>query len=200
MNKSYRLILALFFSALCGCAGGTKGTGSKEFEGRLLDFNDAALSAVDVTLLETGDTAVTDSEGRFSLRARLQGQASFLFESDEFSLSAKVGDIPRGVATVTLAFKVNNDRSEVELVDRQIRESNSGPGNDGDDGHSGEQHDDESEDDGEGKGGGGSNPSDPDDDEEEPEDTDNSGSGKDDDEGDEAEYPDEEEPEDDDPG
>lgn len=62
------LLLLLLIVISSGCGGGTSGTGvTSVYDAVLQDGEGNALSGVTVTVLETGDSAVTDANGHFSI-------------------------------------------------------------------------------------------------------------------------------------
>ena len=59
------LLLSLLVMLLVSCAGGTSGTGgrNRQFNGTVTDSNNKPVAGITVTLIQTGDTAVTDENG-----------------------------------------------------------------------------------------------------------------------------------------
>lgn len=67
-RRNLFLLLLLLMVVLSGCGGGTSGTGvTSVYDAVLQDGEGNALSGVTVTVLETGDSAVTDANGYFSI-------------------------------------------------------------------------------------------------------------------------------------
>jgi len=87
------LLLVVIFT-FANCGGGTAGTGGSDirvFEGRVLDPDKQPLSAVKVTLAETGDATVTDKNGQFAFAGTtVQGPVTFVLEAEHVAASFTV--------------------------------------------------------------------------------------------------------------
>lgn len=71
------LLLPLIFAV--GCGGGTSGTGLSNYEGSLKDVSGNPIADAKVTLLESGDTTVTDTNGAFLLQTEPLAEPPTLF-------------------------------------------------------------------------------------------------------------------------
>ena len=93
------ITLALLVSVLLlGCGGGTTGTGStgaSDFRGRIALDNGTPLSGVEVTVSETGESAITDENGNFQFEATFTGAEVNLFlETSGLQGTLNLGEIP----------------------------------------------------------------------------------------------------------
>ncbi|MBN8547725.1 MAG: carboxypeptidase regulatory-like domain-containing protein [Deltaproteobacteria bacterium] len=86
-----QLALLIFVLSLVGCGGGSEGTGAS-LQGRVSLSQDEPIQGAVVTVAETGQTAITDSQGIFSVNAPAEG------------------------ATVTLAVTAKNVEGDVVVV------------------------------------------------------------------------------------
>jgi hypothetical protein len=88
-------VIVLFL--LTACSGGTVGTSSTrpvKISGKLVNESGEAVSHVDVTVLETGDSDRTDEEGRFEIQSEaVDDDASLILESSDLSSSVVVGPL-----------------------------------------------------------------------------------------------------------
>lgn len=107
------LILAIFF-ALFSCGGGTKGTGTLtgsssgelgRFTGVILNPSSVGLPNLNVTILETGDSDTTNSQGEFDVNTSfddVNDRMTVVIESESESVYVEVYiyDIPQDVQLI----------------------------------------------------------------------------------------------------
>ena len=125
MSKIYTLFLALFVALAIGCGGGTRGSGGQLFDGFVGDVNGKALIQVNVTVTETGDSAITDENGRFTIKTEdLSGEIEFLLESNSFSGTVVSQSVPSDASKIAVTFVVGDGsrpeiKTEIEVKERR---------------------------------------------------------------------------------
>lgn len=121
-RKFFVLRSALWFTVLAlvaflvSCGGGTSGTGV-EVVGRLVVVDSKApISSVEVTLLDTGEKALSDDDGEFFFVAPPVGVLSFDFSGSAVrdTVSAQIN---AETDRVLITFGVNDQTRRVEEVD-----------------------------------------------------------------------------------
>ncbi len=124
-----------------GCSGGgSSGTGGLRIDGTVLSRQGAApLSGLTVTVSQTGDSAVTDMSGTFSIAtSQVVGDAELLIESSTLSSRAQVSGIPSDASVVTVRISVDESTEDAEVEDVQVeRRHHGGDGNGGSGGSGG---------------------------------------------------------------
>lgn len=107
-----------------GCGGGLSGTGDldeSQIQGNLRSVTGAAFAGAIITVLETGDSAVSDSLGDFLIVTALS--------SPDLNLSVKggavdatvfVGTFPDGIQNLRLVLEVNEALNTVTVVSNQV--------------------------------------------------------------------------------
>lgn len=117
-------LFTLLFS-LQGCGGGTTGTGgtgSSQFSGRISSFNGEPVAGANVVLEETGDTAISDSEGKFDMESVLPGDsATFLVETTHSQASTALTNIPPGPHDVTVELTLDEKKNTVTIQAQSIK-------------------------------------------------------------------------------
>jgi len=119
------LTITLFFIScsvlLAACGGGTSGTGgtgSTQFAGRVLSDGLPVEDAL-VTVLESGDTGLTDSQGDFEVSTLLQSDsATLLVESGQVQAQTTIPDIASDVARVELTLSLDKEQQSVNVDSR----------------------------------------------------------------------------------
>lgn len=109
------LIMLFACAAIGGCGGGSSGTGSstsRVFEGNILTLGDRPVSGATVSVAGTGDTAVTDNEGRFSLATpATAGDVKLNIEAPGVETSVTVPDLAASPSTVKLDITLDPETS-----------------------------------------------------------------------------------------
>jgi hypothetical protein len=114
LSKITNLILLITFNGFVltnlGCGGGTRGTGSLTIDGNVRSINGQPLSSIQVTNLETGETATTNSNGTFKITTESQaGELSFLLESNSFQIVSRGGGtISEETTNINVEITVDN--------------------------------------------------------------------------------------------
>ena len=173
-----RLALVTLVVGCLGCGGSTSGTGGVTIEGKLLTVTSTPISGVTVTVLDTGDSSVTDSTGGFLIETLdTLTNPEFLFEGSGINARLRVAEIEDDVTSVTVKFELNSGSVRSREVQVRARRSGEG-GND-----SGEDDSDDDSDDGSDDGSNGSDDDDGSSDDGDDDDSGNSGGGGSDDDG-----------------
>ena len=113
--------LSLLITVLIiGCGGGTTGTGStgaSDFRGRIALDNGTPLSGVEVTVSETGESAVTDENGQFQFEASFTGAEVNLFlETSGLQGTLNLGEIPNdSIVDVDIVIAIQGNTITVTL-------------------------------------------------------------------------------------
>lgn len=118
--KSPKLLLSLLL--LIGCGGGTSGSGIKTFEGRVQAQNGVSISGVSVTIEETGESTVTDGEGRFTLASEADGpDVAFLVETPMQERRFTLREISDDNARIALNIVFQPSSIDVTHLDLRAR-------------------------------------------------------------------------------
>ena len=126
------LYLSLFnlVLVLCsGCGGSTTGTGGITVSGKVLSEDSMPLPGVTVTLLETGDQTISDSEGSFALVSSVSGDLNLEFESLNIMAAVKISNVPSDAESVNATFRIreNGNRVDADSVEIRRRKKSSDP-------------------------------------------------------------------------
>ena len=104
---SLSAVLALLLS-LCGCGGGTEGTGGVTIQGRVLDISNLPLAGVEVKAADTNDIDVTDSAGTFAVVANTNiTSATLAFKKAAAQASFTIDSIPADTESIEANFTVD---------------------------------------------------------------------------------------------
>lgn len=109
------LVLTVY---LPSCGGGTDGSGVRSFNGQLLSESATPLAGATVTVAETGDSAITDENGSFSISTRLadgQTSATFVIQDESVSTSAVLDDIAPD-SSVDVLIVVNRPANTAQVI------------------------------------------------------------------------------------
>ncbi len=107
---------------LASCGGGTSGSGLKTYQGRVITPFNEALSEVAVTIEDTGDSSVTDVNGRFSIKSNAAGATvRFLLESPDFTTRFTLIDIPDESSRIGMRVTVNPQTNETTVKNLSVR-------------------------------------------------------------------------------
>jgi hypothetical protein len=133
-----RLLTLVAVLVLAGCGGGTRGSGGQFYEGFVGDPAGKSLPNVTVTLLASGDSATSDTQGRFFIETQvLAGSLDLMLEGDGFEATTTTAPIPVGARRVRITLTVSLGQeprvtSSVEVVERTEAEGDAGRDDDGD--------------------------------------------------------------------
>lgn len=108
----FAALFSAFFSA--GCGGGTSGTGVKSFEGVVRSLSGAPIENAQITIVQTGETTTTNSEGQFEIRSKTEEpNVEVALSSPEVSDIVSVTELPPVSAVVSMNITVDSDKKEV---------------------------------------------------------------------------------------
>lgn len=103
-------VILIFILALVGCAGGgTSGTGLEVVDGTVNLTTLSPLSDANVTVIETGDSGMTDQTGHFHIG--LSGTTdviTLLVEKDELQVRVAVNGLPGEAEVVSVLVLINS--------------------------------------------------------------------------------------------
>ena len=126
-----RLIIRKIFSVLVfgivtigipGCGGSTSGTGGVTVEGRLVELNNVPLRAAQITILQSGESAVSDSQGNFTINTPFASAFELLIEDSGFTVQSKVENIPENAETLVIVITVNRKDRSATSETKEIRQ------------------------------------------------------------------------------
>lgn len=122
--KTALAYIALLVCTLCGCGGGSEGTGTevtRKLAGQVATKDGAPLSNAHVTLLETGNSTTTDRLGFFTLGAPLT-TSDLTLEVAKGGLrnSVVLRDINIEATTIDVSLTVDEDRNEITASSIQV--------------------------------------------------------------------------------
>lgn len=123
------LIVIAFLLSLSSCAGGgSQGTGGLRYQGtlyadsstlKLRDF--MPLSGITVTIGATGDSAISDEHGFYSIETDwVASEVEILFDAAGFSAKYTLSGVPENARRVTLDFSVDRAANRVALLSAGI--------------------------------------------------------------------------------
>ncbi|MDD2941708.1 MAG: hypothetical protein PHC51_01965 [bacterium] len=109
------LALILFSLLLiCGCGGGSSGTGGLKHEGILLSLTGEPISGALVSIAESGDSAYTDNDGFYSFESNAHGDTlTYLFDTPSSSYSSTVTNIQPTTSRIIADFQIDEDSSDI---------------------------------------------------------------------------------------
>jgi hypothetical protein len=185
VNLATKLFLTPLLVILLGvgCGGGTRGSGGQLYDGFIGDESFKALPGVNITIVQSGDSAISDQDGRFTIRTQaLSGQLTLLIDRDGVSTQLETAAVPEDATRIELTISIPTDGRPGGSVAVEVRERRGSgpaptktPSSDSDDSDQPDDDDDDDDDnDGNGNDGDDSNDSD---DEEDDSDSDSGGSG-----------------------
>lgn len=118
--KSIKFVICCLMASLVmtsACGGGTSGSGGRSFQGTVLRASvGTPLQGLKVTVLETGDSDITDEKGFFSIDTdATEDNLTFLLESDDFNGNINVSGLASNTVLIKLEFEVE-EAGEDDLV------------------------------------------------------------------------------------
>lgn len=119
------LLISAFVVLGIGCGGGTTGTGgsgSDDFAGKLLTLSGSPVVNATVTVAETGDSAVTDSNGEFNIQTNTppSDKATLLVETAISQSSAVVDELPDVPAVVEVSLQLNEKANSLAVTSKKV--------------------------------------------------------------------------------
>lgn len=151
--KLRQLIIALLLLVGIGCGGGTRGSGGQLYEGFIGDESLKALPGLSVTIVQSGDSATSDEEGRFTIQTTsLAGKLSLLVEGSNISTTIETAEVPADATRIKLTITIPSSGSSgasatIEVTERRPPKKPSTPTGSG--GGSNRPNDDSPSDEGE---------------------------------------------------
>lgn len=116
-------ILLVITQLICGCGGGTTGTGgvgSTEISGKVILQNGSPISGTSILILETGDSSITDSNGLFSIYSTVETtQLNIIVEKDDISSMINLPSIDTNIEKIELKIELNEIEKNFELKERK---------------------------------------------------------------------------------
>lgn len=115
--------IVLLLLILCaGCGGSTSGTGGVTVEGRVVELNNSPLASAQITILESGESTKSDSEGNFKIVTPFSSAIKFLVEDSNISVQSIIENIPATAETVVVVITVNREDRSASSETKEIRE------------------------------------------------------------------------------
>ncbi len=118
------LVLFIALGGLNSCGGGTVGTdvgGATRILGRVVSTAGNALGNASITLEETGDSAISDENGNFTIFAELQVvELSLLIEAQGVHSRSRLQNIPIAPEEIRLTVAVDLESQESVITDTEI--------------------------------------------------------------------------------
>lgn len=129
-NKTFRFILFLLLVSFCfACGGGSRGTGGTSVYGRISSTstrilkNVAELENINVTILETGESDISDSDGNFKINSSqtLSNLITLEFSKNNFLAQTEVANVPVENTEVRVEVEVDQNNNTAELNEVEIK-------------------------------------------------------------------------------
>lgn len=126
VNAFRRFLLFAALFVLSACAGGSSGTGGRTYDGTVTSSSTGrTLSGVTVMIAGTGEAAVTDAEGRYSIESTSEeSTVTFEFNGPSIQASYTLSDISPAAEVVNADFEISEETEEVVLTHVDVREHN----------------------------------------------------------------------------
>jgi flagellar biosynthesis GTPase FlhF len=123
-NILKRLAVAVAFVVCTACAGGSSGTGGRTYDGTVTSSSTGrTLSGVTVMIEGTGDTAVTDAGGHYTIESDSEEETVvFEFNGPSIEASYTLPNVSSNAEVVTADFEIEEDTDEVVLDRLQVQE------------------------------------------------------------------------------
>ena len=139
LRQAACILLASLFIFFLGCDGGTEGTSPirrVEVSGRLTSaVSRGQIPGAQVTVLQTGDSGVTDAQGNFAISAGISGDSLTLsVDSGEISASVDVDDFNSSTTALFVELELDTENGGLSVVNTDITDS---AGSDGEDSNTG---------------------------------------------------------------
>lgn len=122
ITSLYAVVNAAVIFCLLGCSdGGTSGTGIRTVQGAVYTTDNSPVENAGVVIVETGDGAVTDSAGKFSITTDLIMIQNFSLRVTHplIDTTVAVSDVPIDQAEVTVDVTIDptSNSGEARLID-----------------------------------------------------------------------------------
>jgi hypothetical protein len=117
--KHFLTIIFLAF-AFCwiGCGGGSSGTGTKVIGGSVRSEKDQPISGALVTILNNGDSAVTDSQGVFAIESKVEdAEIQLEIQTATFRDTVEVSNTIDDSARIELDVTVDEEDNSASVED-----------------------------------------------------------------------------------
>lgn len=113
------IVSAALFSI--GCGGGSAGTGTTSFQGKLLTPENEPVAGAIVTVVETGESAVTDKNGQFVLEtASSNNNVAIQVEAPDVTATVTVPRASSNDSKVGLELEVNSETATITVKNFEI--------------------------------------------------------------------------------
>ena len=107
IEKLRHLVITLLLLSGIGCGGGTRGSGGQLYDGFIGDKSAKPLPGLSVTIVQSGDSAISDQDGRFTIETTpLSGQLSLLVEGNSISTTVQLGEVPEDAVRIKLSVAI----------------------------------------------------------------------------------------------
>lgn len=111
-----------------GCGGGSSGTGGQQYQGTILSRTSQPLPGVKVTIAQSGDNTVTDTNGYYSVITDAgSGSVTYIFEAPGIQIQFTLEGVPGNASVVTVNFVLDEQEQSADptLVDIDENDSSS---------------------------------------------------------------------------
>ena len=115
-------MFGVILMGISSCGGSTSGTGGVTVEGRLVELNNVPLGSAQITILQSGESTVSDSQGNFKINTPFASVLELLIEDSNFSVQSKVENIPQDAVTVVIVITVNRKDRSATSETKEIRQ------------------------------------------------------------------------------
>jgi hypothetical protein len=123
IKKIFRLCTFLIITlSIFGCGGSTSGTGGVTVEGRIIELNNRPIEMAKITVVQSGESAVSDSQGNFSINTPFASTLELLIEENEFSVQSKIENIPDNIEAVVVEITVNRQARTTTTETKETRQ------------------------------------------------------------------------------
>ncbi len=118
-----QLALLIFILTMAGCGGGSEGTGSlNTLSGVVSSVQSQPVAGALITVAETGQTTVTDSEGKFTIETPSEiSDVTLAVSADSVDGNVVVNNLPQDPSQVSLEIQVDPTTNSVEAIQVHVR-------------------------------------------------------------------------------
>ena len=116
MKNTFLRLIALLI--LTGCGASDSYQDSRNYQGIVSSEVGLPLENVNISLYETAETGTTDESGRFEIESyRSFPSISIYLESQKFSNTIKIEQIPENTSLISLVLEYNSTKNQLSIKD-----------------------------------------------------------------------------------
>lgn len=107
-------ILSIIILFICACGGGSAGTGTTTVSGQVRDLQDQPINGVTVTIINTGDSSITNNNGEFSILTSAKDDLQLELNSQNGSDVINISNTEGFVSEIQVDVKLDPQSGKVQ--------------------------------------------------------------------------------------